>query len=138
MGLFFSIMVIVLSAGLAGAIQTGLTQNEVPLQVATQVSHLPPTGALFAAFLGYNPMETLLPPQVLSGVSQVARENLLSTQFFPSIISTPFMDSLRAVFYFSAVLAVLAAVCSFMRGRQFIYDEAPNKRSLTDLGKNTH
>ena len=30
--------------------------------VATRVSHLPPVGSLFAAFLGYNPMQTLLGP----------------------------------------------------------------------------
>ena len=124
LGVFFSIMVIVLSGALPGAIQNGLTSGGVPLAAATQASHIPPTGALFAAFLGYNPMQTLLPPTVLNQLAPAAQQHLLGTDFFPSIIGSPFMDSLRVVFWFSAGLCLLGAICSWLRGPRFVYDEA--------------
>jgi len=125
LGIFFSIMVVVLSNSLPGAIQNGLLGGGVPAQAAAQASHIPPTGALFAAFLGYNPMESLLSPAVISQLSPTAQANLLGTHFFPSIIASPFMDSLRVVFWFSAFLAVVGAVCSWLRGStNFVYEES--------------
>jgi hypothetical protein len=53
-----------------------------------------------------------------------AQKNLLSTTFFPNAISGSFMDALRAVFLFSAGLALLAALFSAIRGKRFIYDES--------------
>jgi hypothetical protein len=84
---------------------------------------VPPTGALFAAFLGYNPMETLLPPDVLDDLPPARHDEVVGKRFFPEMISTPLVDSLRAVFAFSAVLAFLAAIASFARGRRFVHDE---------------
>ena len=84
---------------------------------------MPPTGALFAAFLGYNPMETLLPKDVLDGLPPANHDRIVGKQFFPKMISTPLVDSLRAVFGFSAVLAFLAAIASFARGARFIHED---------------
>ncbi|HEX2913887.1 MAG TPA: MFS transporter [Chloroflexia bacterium] len=128
MGIFFSIIVIVLSTTLPGAISNGLIQGGVPAQAAAQASHLPPTGAIFAAFLGYNPMESILSPATLQALAPAARDNLLGTHFFPSIIGDPFMESLRAVFWFSAALALVAGILSFMRGKTFVYEENENKQ----------
>ena len=49
---------------------------------ALRVSHLPPVGSLFAAFLGYNPMQTLLGPATLSHLPATAHY-LTSRAFFP-------------------------------------------------------
>ena len=38
----------------------GLTANGLPAVLARGISHLPPIGVLFAAFLGYNPMRSLV------------------------------------------------------------------------------
>ena len=124
LGLFFTIMVLVLSASLPSAIQAGLTNGGVPVAAAAGAAHIPPTGALFAAFLGYNPMQTLLPPAVLSQLAPTARDTLLGNSFFPNLISAPFMDSLRAVFYFSAFLTLLAALASALRGKRFLFEES--------------
>jgi hypothetical protein len=35
----------------------------VPHAYSVKVSHLPPVGTLFSAFLGYNPMQTTLRPE---------------------------------------------------------------------------
>jgi MFS family permease len=123
LGVFFTIIVVGLSNSLPVAIQNGLVQGGVPMQTAANASHIPPTGALFAAFLGYNPMGRLVPDQVLHQLTPTTQASLLGTNFFPNLISTPFMDALRLVFYFSAALCVLAALCSFLRGKRYVYDE---------------
>ncbi len=120
-GVFFSIVTVGLAAGLPGALSSGLTQAGVPAQVANQIAHLPPTAALFAAFLGYNPMQQLLPAQVLNS-PQVNSQLLLGKSFFPNLISGPFMSGLSAVFYLAAVLCVVAAVASLLRGQRYIHD----------------
>ncbi len=68
-GVFFSIVTAGLASGLPTALQSGLTQAGLPVAVAGRVAHLPPTAALFAAFLGYNPLATLLPPPVVASSS---------------------------------------------------------------------
>jgi MFS family permease len=128
MGVFFTIIVVGLSSTLPLAIQNGLTSGGVPVQAAANASHLPPTGALFAAFLGYNPMESLIPGPVLHLLSPATQSHLLGTDFFPNLISHPFMDALRLVFYFSALLCLIAAGCSFLRGKRFVYDELPQSQ----------
>ena len=47
----------------------GLQAHGVPAAAAHQVATLPPVSILFAAFLGYNPIQHLLGPHVLAGLS---------------------------------------------------------------------
>ncbi|MFL5701973.1 MAG: MFS transporter, partial [Ktedonobacteraceae bacterium] len=63
-GFFFSIVTLGLASALPSTLSTGLITNGVPTQAATTIAHLPPTAALFGAFLGYNPIGELLPPSV--------------------------------------------------------------------------
>ena len=63
-GIFFSLMVAGLSSTLPSAMFSGLTAQGVPAATAGPISHLPPIGVLFASFLGYNPMQQLLGPQL--------------------------------------------------------------------------
>jgi MFS family permease len=121
-GVFFSIVTVGLASALPGALGGGLTQAGVPGPVANQISHLPPTAALFAAFLGYNPMATLLPPDVLHSLPAANQAHLLSKSFFPNLISDPFMVGLHAVFYLSAAMCLVAAVASLLRGKRYIHD----------------
>src|SRR5947209_11608740 len=64
-GIFFSLLIVGLSGGLPGALQSGLTAHGVPTTTAIKIAHLPPVASLFAAFLGYNPIQQLLGPSVL-------------------------------------------------------------------------
>ncbi len=120
-GLFFSIV----TAGLASALPTtfyaGLTRNGVAAPVANQIAHLPPTAALFGAFLGYNPVAQLLPPSTLQHLNSQDKAALLGKTFFPNLISGPFMVGLHAVFYVSAGLCIIAAIASYLRGRPTRY-----------------
>ena len=62
---FFSIVLVALGASLAPALTAAVTGAGAP-QLASAFTSLPPTAALFAAFLGYNPIGSLIPPSVLS------------------------------------------------------------------------
>jgi hypothetical protein len=102
----------------------GLTAHHVPTQLATQLSHLPPTGYLFAAFLGYNPLQQLLGPHVLAALSAADAHTLVSKQFFPSLIGGPFKDGIVYVLIFAAAMCFIAALASVLRGGKFVHDEA--------------
>ncbi len=121
-GVFFSIVTAGLASGLPTALQSGLTQAGLPVAVAGRVAHLPPTAALFAAFLGYNPLATLLPPPVVHTLPAASQASLFSQQFFPSLIAGPFMTGLHAVFYIAAGMCVVAAVACYLRGERYVHD----------------
>jgi MFS family permease len=122
-GLFFSIVTLGLAAALPFTLYTGLITNGVPSRAATTIAHLPPTAALFGAFLGYNPIGELLPPAVLHAISPAQQAILLGKTFFPNLIAIPFMESLHAVFYISAALCLIGAAASLLRGKRVIYGQ---------------
>ena len=119
-GLFFTIVTLGLASALPSTLYAGLTKYGVPSAAASQISHLPPTAALFGAFLGYNPIGQLLPPQLLQALPAADRAALLGKTYFPQLISAPFMSGLHAVFYISAFLCLVAAGASLLRGKQVI------------------
>ncbi len=132
-GVFFSIITAGLASALPITLLSGLTRAGVPTAVANKIAHLPPTSALFAAFLGYNPMATLLPANVLHALPQVNQANLLGRSFFPNLISPPFLIGLHGVFYLSAVMCLVAALASFLRGKQYNQDEKETNRPVQDV-----
>lgn len=136
MGIFFSIVTAGLAMALPGALSSGLTTAGVPTAVAQHIAHLPPTSALFAAFLGYNPMGTLLPANVLHALPAAQQAHLLGMSFFPYLISPPFLLGLHEAFYLSAVICVIAALASLLRGKRYIYDQdklAANATTVQDV-----
>ncbi len=122
-GVFFSIVTAGLAAALPSSLFNGLSQAGLPAPIATAISHLPPTAALFAAFLGYNPMGTLLPPQSLHSLPGASQATLLSKEFFPNLIASPFMVGLHAVFYIAAGMCLVAAIASYFRGKRYIHGQ---------------
>jgi len=126
-GVFFSIITVGLASTLQSTLFNGLSRAGVPAAAANKIAHLPPTAALFAAFLGYNPMSTLLPPNILHALSAVNQANLLGHSFFPNLISPAFMTGLHGVFYLSAAMCFVAALASFLRGKRYIYEQATSK-----------
>ncbi|MYR08905.1 MFS transporter [Gordonia sp. SID5947] len=127
-GLFFSLMISGLSAHLPATMGAGLTANGVPAVQADQIAHLPAVAVLFAAFLGYNPVEQLLGPQ-LSSLPPADQNTLTGLDFFPHLISGPFADGLTAAFTFAIVCCVIGALASlFTVGRR----PQPAARRLED------
>jgi hypothetical protein len=113
--IFFSIMVAGLSGKLPSALSTGLTTQGIPAAAANQISHLPPIGVLFAAFLGYNPMKQLLGP-LLSHLPGAHAAYVAGRQFFPHLITAPFHDGLGVAFAFAIAACVIAAIASLLTG----------------------
>ena len=120
-GIFFTLMILGLAASLPGALYHGLTAQGVSPAIATRASHLPPVGSLFAAFLGYNPMQVLLGNAELSHLPHHTAAYLTSRQFFPHLIAAPFSKGLTEAFSFAAAVCVLGAVASLLRGGKYHY-----------------
>ncbi|MFZ0215315.1 MAG: MFS transporter, partial [Candidatus Dormiibacterota bacterium] len=120
----FSLIVLGLTSTLPGALTRGLTQQGVPNQVASGIATLPPVELLFAAFLGYNPMSTLLG----SASGTIPAHNLAvltGHSFFPNLIAQPFVSGMHLTFGFATVMMLIAAVASWFRGKRYVYGEAP-------------
>ena len=115
-GIFFSLMVAGLSSKLPTAMFGGLTAQGIPAAAAHQISHLPPIGVLFAAFLGYNPMQQLLGPQLLAHLPSGHALYVTGRQFFPHLITAPFHDGLGVAFAFAIAANVIAAIASLLTG----------------------
>ncbi len=114
-GFFFTVITLGLAATLPKALLTGLTRQGVPHAVAVSVSHIPPIGSLFSAFLGINPIKTLLGAKVLAQPG-VHSSVLLGRGFFPGLISAPFANGLHLAFLAAAAMCLLGAVVSWLRG----------------------
>jgi MFS family permease len=119
----FAIVTIGLASHLPTTLYQGLTQDGVPANLAQQVANIPPTGALFAAFLGYDPITSMLPAATMQQLPASSQAALASNTFFPNLISAPFDDGLRIAFLISIVLVMVAAVASAVSGRRFIYEQ---------------
>nr|WP_237570614.1 MFS transporter [Mycolicibacterium lacusdiani] len=117
-GIFFSLMIVGLANSLPSAMSTGLQAQGVSAAVAHDVAHLPPVGSLFAAFLGYNPIEELLAPSGALHQPGVNAEVLTGQTFFPQLITGPFHAGLTVVFVAAAVMMLIGAAASlFNPGR---------------------
>jgi len=131
--LLFTEVIGVLTGSLPNALTSAMTNAGAP-HIASSLSQIPPTLALFAAFLGYNPMVTMISelPKAVSGqISPQTFSTITSTTWFPRTIAPPFMDAIHLAFYFNAGLAVAAALASLMRGKKQQYEYQPTKREIT-------
>ena len=122
-GIFFSLMIVGLAATLPRTLSSGLHAQGVPLAIADHLSHLPPVSTVFAALLGYNPVQHLLAPSgVLATLPAHNVAVLTGNQFFPHLISGPFHHGLIIVFTAAAAMSLVGAGVSLLRGSQFYYD----------------
>ena len=123
-GIFFSLMIVGLATTLPATLSSGLQHQGVSAQVAEGVAQLPPVASLFAAFLGFNPIERLLGPTgALDHVSAHQAATLTGGQFFPQLISGPFHSGLVVVFTAAAVMSVIGALASLLRGGRYVHGE---------------
>jgi MFS family permease len=131
-GVFFSLMIVGLSSTLPHAMASKLEQQHIPAHVATQVANEPPVASLFAAFLGYNPMARLVPAEALHALPAANQSTILGKDFFPNLISSPFMHGLRIAFTFSFVLFILAAIASWLRGGRYVHGERQDDDEVSE------
>jgi MFS family permease len=122
-GIFFSLMVAGLSSTLPHALTTGLTAHGVPAGAAHRIAHLPPISILFAAFLGYNPVQHLLGGHTMAALSAHTQAVVAGRSFFPHLIASPFQSGLRESFAFAVAACLVAAGASALRGGRYYADE---------------
>ena len=143
LAIFFTVIITGLSASLPSALSSAMASAGVP-QLATVFSSISPTSALFSAFLGYNPIQSILAiPQLASAVAQIpsATLNFIEGQtFFPNAIAPSFISALDLSFYIGAALSLAAALASLLRGEAYIHEEAvsPNNFKQVDSPSNPH
>jgi MFS family permease len=122
-GIFFTLMIVGLSASLPGTLYHGLLAHGVPQAVASTAAHLPPVSTLFSAFLGYSPVQHLVGPAVLARLPAHQVAVLTGRSFFPSLISGPFASGLHTAFDFAIGACLAAAGMSWLRGGKYHYRE---------------
>jgi MFS family permease len=138
-GIFFSLMIVGLAATLPRTLSSGLHAQGVPLSIADHLSHLPPVSTVFAALLGYNPVQHLLAPSgVLATLPAHNAAVLTGNQFFPHLISGPFHHGLIIVFSAAAAMSLVGAGVSLLRGSQFYYDAPDGAGSPGPAGPPAH
>ncbi len=124
--IFFTIIIVSLSGSLPGALSSAVTSAGAPSQFAQVFSSTPASGALFGAFLGYNPVQTILntlSPTVVNAIPKATIQYLTGKTFFPNAISAPFMAALREAFVVGAIMCFAAAICSALRGSKHIHSQ---------------
>ena len=123
--IFFTIIIVSLTASLPGALSAAVTSAGAP-SLAQKLSSTPASAALFASFLGYNPVATILhalPSSLVSTIPNATLSYLTGSSFFPNAISSPFMSALREAFIIGAMMCVAAAICSVLRGGKYVYEQ---------------
>jgi hypothetical protein len=146
LAIFFTVIVTGLSSSLPTALSNAMTSAGVP-QLAGAFTSISPTSALFSAFLGYNPVQSILAlPQLASVVAQIPQSALASLEgqtFFPNAIAPAFISALDLSFYIGAALSIAAAVASLLRGKKYMYrakvpeSQVPASAPLTPEAKPT-
>ncbi len=129
-GIFFSMLIAGLANSMPAALFSGLTAQNVPANVAQQVAGLPPVGTLFAAFLGYNPMQEILGPQVLGALPPGNAATLVGKSFFPNLVTGAFHDGLVVVFAVAIGVSLIGAIASLLRGGKYVHQETPEAERI--------
>ena len=129
-GIFFTLLIIGLSSSLPNALSSGLEAHGVGPAAAHHAAGAPPISVLFAAFLGYNPVQHLVGPEALAALPTHAHSALTGPAFFPHLISGPFSDGLDTAFTFAIFACLAAAAASLLRGGQYHHaGESPRASS---------
>ncbi len=113
MGIFFTLIITGLASSLPHSLYSGLVAQGVPAKAARSFAALPPTASVFGAFLGYNPIRSLLGPSgVLGHLSPAHVAYLTGRSFFPRLIAGPFRNGLHEAFDFAIAAMVVAGMAS--------------------------
>ncbi len=124
-GIFFTLLIVGLASSLPHALSSGLQEHGVPAAAAHRASHAPPISVLFAAFLGYNPVQHLVGAETLAALPAHTHGVLAGAGFFPHLISQSFRDGLDIAFVFAIVACLVAAAASLLRGGRYHHAEEP-------------
>ncbi|HEY8808960.1 MAG TPA: MFS transporter [Solirubrobacterales bacterium] len=130
-GIFFTLLIVGLASSLPATLSSGLQAHGVSAAAAHHASQAPPISVLFAAFLGYNPVQHLVGTEALAALPAHAHAVLTGSGFFPHLISGPFRDGLDIAFTFAIVACLVAAAASLLRGGRYHPEEAASTEQAT-------
>ena len=123
LGLFFTIVLLSLTVNLPVSFNTALASLGAS-NLDKVFDSTPPTVAMFSAFLGYNPVGTIIASVPGLTVPQSILSQMEGLTWFPSTLAPAFMSSLRVAFYVGMILSISAAVVSVIRGKRYVDSEA--------------
>ena len=136
MAIFFTIVIVGITQRFPEAMASSLASIGA-VHLTPILSKIPPTAALFSAFLGYNPVEsilTTLPPSLTAIIPASTLNTLTGITWFPSTLANAFLPSLGTSFYIGAIISAIAAILSALRGEKYIHkDKELKTRSKDDL-----
>jgi MFS family permease len=131
MAIFFTIVIVGITQRFPDAILSSLTSIGA-VNLAPVLSNIPPTAALFSAFLGYNPVNAILitlPPSIVAHIPNSILNTLTGITWFPSTLANAFLPSLQTSFIIGAIISAIAAILSALRGERYIHEDKINKDS---------
>ena len=124
MAIFFTIVIVGITQRFPDAMTSSLASIGA-VNLAPVLSNIPPTAALFSAFLGYNPVNAILgslPASFVAHIPQSTLTSLTGTTWFPSTLANAFIPSLRTSFYIGAILSAIGAILSALRGEKYVHE----------------
>jgi MFS family permease len=134
LAMFFTVVILGISSGLSSSVGGALAGAGVPpadQSILASVIASNPTGAIFGAFLGINPMQVILSQPGLHlpvSLSPSVAQTLTSKQFFPMAIAPAFLDGVRESLAIAGGMTVVAAIVSAFRGERYVHgEEAPKE-----------
>ena len=127
-GIFFTLMIVGPRLEPAATLSSGLHAHGVSAGVAHRAGHTPPVSILFAAFLGYNPIQHLVGAARALRAAAHAHATLTGQAFFPHLISGPFANGLDTAFGFAIVACLVAAAASLLRGGRYHHADEAGRR----------
>ena len=131
MAIFFTIVIVGITQRFPDAMLSSLTSIGA-VNLAPVLSNIPPTAALFSAFLGYNPVNAILitfPPSIVTHIPNSILNTLTGITWFPSTLANAFLPSLQTSFIIGAIISAIAAILSALRGERYIHEDKVNKDS---------
>lgn len=135
-GIFFSVIIVGLSADLPATLYQGLTAHGVDVTAARKVADLPPTSSVFSAFLGYNPVRSMLAPTgVLVHLKPGQAAFLAGRAFFPKRIAVRFAHGLHEALDFAVAACLVPVAASAVMGRQYFHKEPTEATSTPDMDR---
>lgn len=120
---FLTLILVGSASSLSSALNSALIKVGVPADVAAKLTNIPPAYALFAAFMGYDPIKFLM-SQVGVSITGPAYDAVTKPSFFPSAISSAMANGFTYAYHIAAIMAFIAAVFSYLRGREHIVVQA--------------
>jgi MFS family permease len=138
LGMFFTIVLLNLHADLPGSLSSAVSKLSLPSSLSSSLDTIfhstPPTVALFSAFLGLNPMTSLITSSsLISGLKSAGVYTVITGHsWFPNALAPAFINSLHVAFYVGIAISFIAALVSALRGKKYAHADADYVGKETD------